>query len=302
MDDQANDLRRLAREFAVSAMPRSNARSRPVVVTGGKGGVGTTTVAVNLAVALAEQGRRAVLVDADPYRADATLLCRAGERFTVAEVLSGQRETCEVLEPGPGGAMVLPGAWGDDRVWECSSAAQDRLIEELLDLGSLAEWVVIDAGNGAGRVAHRFWHAADRVLLVTTPDAASVLNAYTLVKLLAGGDATVPVETLVNMAPSAAVAEETHARLGRACFRFLGLRPQEAGTVPWSASIAEAGRRSEAFVLTAPRSPAARRLRALAQTLTTGEQSPKATEPEKKLNSTAAPADNKCRDWQPIPC
>src|SRR3989304_8316814 len=112
MHDQANDLRRLVRESRTPASAPAPLRPTLLVVAGGKGGVGTTTLAVNLAVALAQRGRRTVLVDADPDTADAAILCRLPEHHTVADVLAPRRAPAEALQPVPGGRRVLPRARG----------------------------------------------------------------------------------------------------------------------------------------------------------------------------------------------
>jgi len=260
MQDQANDLRRLARELVATATPRSAPQPRLVVAASGKGGVGTTTVAVNLAAALARQGRRAVLVDADPHGAGAASFCRGGGPFTVADVLAARCAAREALQPGPAGTRVLPGSWGLSGAWDCSAAAQERLIDELRGLGDVAEVVLVDAGTGCGRPARRFWHAADLVLVVTTPELPAVMNAYASIKMLAPPDDRVPIHTIVNMAPNHRVADEVGARLSRAATRLLGLKPQSSVGMLWAKEIAEAGRRGEPFVLAWPRHPATRQI------------------------------------------
>ena len=110
--DQANRLRQLVRNCTVADSPGGNARPVLVVVTSGKGGAGTTTTAVNLAVASAQTGWRTVLVDADCRGGDAAILCGIQERYTLADVQAGRRTVREALQPAPGGVQLLPGAWG----------------------------------------------------------------------------------------------------------------------------------------------------------------------------------------------
>jgi flagellar biosynthesis protein FlhG len=240
------------------------------VVASGKGGVGTTTVAVNVAVSLARDGRRTVLVDADLGRADATSLCRASDLYTVGDVLAGRRGVHETLARGPAGVQVLPGAWAMGDL-ECEPAAQQRLLDELTRLGPHAEYIVIDAGNSLNRIAGRFWQAADRVLVVTSPEAVSVTNAYAAIKLLAPQGRETPIQTVVNLAPSAAVAGETGRRLARACRRFLGLVVDDGCYLPLDPAIAAAGKAQTAFVLTHLASPASEQLEQLASRLTVGK-------------------------------
>jgi flagellar biosynthesis protein FlhG len=262
--DQANALRRLALDIGVPGRRAATDRAKLVVVTSGKGGVGTTTLAVNLAVALAGRRRRAVLADAALNGGDAVRLCRIPERFTVADVLAGRQSARDVLEAGPGGIEVLPGAWGLNHAGEFPPAVQDRFVEELRSLGENNDWVVVDAGSGANRMVQRLWQAAECILLITTGDAAAVMNAYAAVKVLSSGKDLATIRSVVNMASDEASAAEIHLRLARACLRFLGVRVRGAGFVPNDPYVPAAAKRQEPFVLAAPNSPAARRIDDLA--------------------------------------
>lgn len=265
MHDQADELRELVRQLARRTAGDATPRPALVVVAGAKGGVGTTTTAVNLAVALAQQRRRVVLADADPEGAGVGLLCRTPRRLN-ARVAPVHRPVIESLEPGPAGVQLLPGTWGLADAWESSSSVQERLIDSLLGLGGAADWVIADAGDGSGRMARRLWRAADTVLLVTTAENPSVMNAYASIKVLAAGDDALGIRILANMADASA-ADDVVQRLGRACLRFLGLKPQPAGFVPDAPELAEAARRGQPVVLAAPRSPAAKAFVRLAETL-----------------------------------
>ena len=269
MPDQANRLRLLMLAGAREAARAHVAAPKLIVAASGKGGVGTTTVAVNLAVALARDGWRTVLVDADLGRADATRLCRVDDVYTVADVLAGRRGVHETLVRGPAGVQVLPGAWANGNLADCEPAAQERLLDELARLGPHADYIVIDAGSSLGRVVRRFWQAADRVLVVTSPEATSVTNAYAAIKLLAPSNRRAAIETLVNLAESAESAAEIGRRLARACRRFLAIDVEPGCHLPLDARIAAAGKAQTPFVLAAP-SPASDQLEQWASRMTAG--------------------------------
>ena len=265
MHDQANDLRRLVRQAISNGNNASAGRPKLIVVSGGKGGVGTTTVAVNLAVALVQRGSRTVLADADTHGPDARILCRLDELYSVADVLSARRTVRESLQPGPGGLQVLPGAWAEGDISECSPHAQERLIGQLLDLGNRADCVVVDAGNGSNRLMKRLWQAADLVLLVTTSELASVMDSYASIKVLAAGDDSIRIQPLVNMTSAAVEMDEVFGRLNRACLRFLGIHLDDPDSLPSDPRVALAGKAEKPFVLNAVASPAARQTRCLAE-------------------------------------
>jgi len=268
MHDQADELRQLVLRTAASARLPAAPPPPIIVVSGGKGGVGSTTIAVNLSVVLARLGRRTILVDADLNQPDATALCNSKEADTVADVLSGHRTVHEVLQSGPGGIQLLPGAWAPQRLTDCPPLAQQRMLAELSRLGAHADAVILDAGNKIDSVTERFWQAADLVVLVTTSEAAAIMDSYAAIKLLAPrGQHPVNICTLVNRAASSAAAQDTHARIKQAAQRFLNLDIHSIPHVPEDNEVVLAERNHQPFVLSQPDCPAARSLELVAEQL-----------------------------------
>ena len=232
MKDQATELRNLILRTTRTARVDHGPPPRLLVLSGGKGGVGVTTLSVHLAMALAGQGVRVVLVDADLYRADVATMCGLEERGSVADVLTSRCDIHEVLQPGPCGIQVAPGAWAPNKPTDYSETAQQRLLGQLQTLGRHADIVLVDAGNGGSEVVRRFWQAADDVLLVTTPEPMSVMDCYATVKRLGGDGQTPTIRLLVNKADSRSVGEDVHQRIDGSCQRFLRLRVGLLGHVP----------------------------------------------------------------------
>jgi len=240
MHDQADQLRRLVLGQGIGGLA-PNAPPPPLVtVVGGKGGVGTTTIAVNLAVALAGQGQRVVLVDANLQQPDIAVQCRIDEKGTLADVLAGRRTVHEVLERGPFGIQVLPGAWAPDRSIECSPAAQQRLLAELARLGPHADVIVLDGGRGLGSVAQRFALASSLVLVVTTSQSVSIMDSYATIKSLHTNGSPPPIHTVVNKANGGQHEDEVHQRIAQACRRFVKAEVSAAATVREDETLAVA--------------------------------------------------------------
>ncbi len=161
-------------------------------------------MAINIAIALVDQGLRVVLVDADLYRADIAPLCNLPERGHVGDILSARRDIHEVLERGPGGILVVPGVWAPDHEIPFSQHAQHRFVRQIQSLGRHADMVLMDVGSASAEAVHRFWYAADEVVLVTTPDSVSVMDCYATVKAaIRHGAAPDLVRLIVNKATSA---------------------------------------------------------------------------------------------------
>ncbi len=261
MHDQASELRQLMRQRLAAGS--AHALAAPlVVVSGGKGGVGTTTVAVNLAVALARQGRRAVFVDADLDHGGHADLAAEALRGSVVDVLAGRRNMHEALERGPSGIQVLLGEWASGEACEFSAAAHDRFVAELKNLAPHADVVVVDAGSSRSPLVRRLWCAASAAVVVATTDATAIMNAYAAIKTMAV-DGQSALYTLVNRSADAAEASEVHLRIAAAGRKFLARRVGDAGFVP---EFAGAGQHDQVLICPA-RCEAARALDRIADTL-----------------------------------
>ncbi len=257
MVDQAAELRKLVVRAVRETTTDTGPSPRLLVLSGGKGGVGVTTLAVNLAVALSGQGARVVLVDADLYRADIATLCGIDERGNVADVLAARRDIHEVLHRGPSGIQVIPGLWAPGHPADFSETAQQRLLRQLGTLQRHADLIVLDVGNGGNEVVRRFWRAADEVLLVTTPDSLSVMDSYATIKRLAGAEENLTIRLVVNKAADQSVADDVHRRINVSCQRFLGFQIDRLGNLPPDDNVELAAGATRPFIVSAPESIAA---------------------------------------------
>lgn len=250
--DQAHRLRKLVHRSADSAAPPREGAPRLIAVVGAKGGVGTTTVAVNLAIALAREGRRTLLVDADMQRADVAAQCALPDGYCLADVMSGRRTLHEAIRLGPAGVQILPGRWGANAADEWSVRTQDRLVRDLRALGPHADIVLLDVGATIAPPTRRFWRDADDVVLVTSPDRVAVMDAYAMIKAQFDASQDARVAILVNQASDAACGQDAQVRLQRACRRFLGLEARALGVLPYDVSVGVAATVVQPVLLHAP--------------------------------------------------
>lgn len=270
MRDQAAELRKLVLSASHAATAGHGPAPQLLVLTGGKGGVGTTTLAVNLAVSLADHGARVVLVDADPQRADVTSHCGLGADAGFADVLASRRDIHEVLMRGPCGLQVVPGVWSASKSHGYSEKNQYRLLRQLRALGRHAEWVLVDVGHGAPDVLGRFWHAADHVLLVSTPDPVSVMDTYATIKTLLTDELTCGLHLIVNRASGDEEARDVQRRIDQSCRRFLGKPVGTLGFVPNDPAIPAAARQGQSLIASSSECSAAQAIVRIAATLLSG--------------------------------
>jgi flagellar biosynthesis protein FlhG len=220
---------------------RSDTPAHPltIAIAGGKSGVGATSVGVNLAIALAQQGLRTVIVDADLAGAAVAAKCRVKPANTIANVLAGNRGIHEALQRGPGGIQLLAGAADPQCRSLCSERAIGRLINQVRELGRHTDAVVMDLGHSPTDLMSRLWRAADRVLLITATESAAVMDAYALVKSVDLAREAKRLALTVNQATSESLALEVYHRIAKSCRSFLGLEIDSCGWLPMVADEAE---------------------------------------------------------------
>jgi flagellar biosynthesis protein FlhG len=225
-----------------------------VLFTGGKGGVGKTTLAVNVALELARSGARTLLVDLDLGLANVDVMLGLSAERNVEDALAGRCELADCVIAGPGGLDVLPAASGAADLARLDEARRTVFVEALDRLAGGYDCVVGDSGAGIGPDVLAFAALAEVVLVVTTPDPAAITDAYGLIKALeataAERELDLPTPELVlNQVSGAAEAEDLAARLTDVCRRFLARAPRLAGWLPRSSRIVEACRAAAPFTL-----------------------------------------------------
>jgi flagellar biosynthesis protein FlhG len=236
------------------------------VLTSGKGGVGTSNLALNLAIALGELGQRVILVDADLGLANIDLLCGLSPARDLGDVLAGDGPVSSAVVEGPAGVRVLPGAHAIRTLPEALGDAPARLAAGLTGLERTADLVIVDAGSGLNPGVATLAAAADEVAVVTTPEPTSVADAHAAVgrlRRLPG----VRLRAVVNQARSAAEAHDVLDRLCASSRQFLGAVVTPLGHVRADPCVPLAVRSRTPFVLAAPHAPAARGVRRLARDL-----------------------------------
>ena len=256
--DQASGLRR---------MIHSNTEPVQVIaVTGGKGGVGKTTVSINLAIALAQANRHVMVLDADLGLANVDVLLGLHPRYNLSHVLNGERTLEEVVVEGPHGVRIVPAASGLQHMAELSPSEHAGLVRAFSELSVQPEVLIIDTAAGISDAVITFSSAAQHVAVVVCDEPASITDAYALIKILSREHNVSRFQIVANMADSPQASRELYAKLCRVTDRFLDVLLELAGSVPRDDLLRKAVQRQRAVVDLYPRSQSAQAFRQLAKT------------------------------------
>ena len=235
---------------------------RVVCVTGGKGGVGKSNFSLNFGLALAERGRRVLLVDGDAGLGNLDVLLGLVPARHLGHVLQGACRPAEALAHGPLGVDLLPAASGLAAMGSTPPAAALADVVEELALGY--DLLVLDAGAGLGADVQACLRAADEAVVVTTPEPPALADAYATLKALGRGHRLGRVWLVVNMAEGPQDAERAARAVLSVCRTYLGWAPAPLGWLPRDPAVARAVREQRPFLLAPGAPPAARAMRGVA--------------------------------------
>ena len=253
--DQAAGLRRLGRPHSI----------RSIAVTSGKGGVGKTSVSVNLAVALARAGGSVMLMDADLGLANVDIMLGLQPRFNLSHVMNQQCRMEDVLVRGPADLRIVPGASGIMRMASLSTAEHAALVHALSEVGQNVDVLLVDTSAGINETTISFVRACQEVVVVVCDEPTSITDAYALIKVLSRDYGITHFRILPNMVPSVQTGRELFGKLTRVTDRFLDVVLEFMGVVPSDEYLRKAVQHQLSVVERFPSSRSANAFRRLAK-------------------------------------
>jgi flagellar biosynthesis protein FlhG len=261
--DQARTLREMIERRANIAESPSIRRQGGTLAVVGKGGVGKSVVALNLAVSLAQQGRSVCLLDAHLGLGSLDVMCGKNGYWNLSHVISGARRLGDVLLEGPQRITLVPGADSLGQLAAAPPAVQAAVLGELQELEGRHDVLIVDTGGSLQGGARRFALAADQLLVVTTPEPTAITEAYATIKSLCG--AGVDFGLVVNLAESTETAIRIAERLKHTSRMFLQADVETWGVVPRDPAVPQSVWARTPLMCLSPGSPAAKALGRLAQ-------------------------------------
>jgi flagellar biosynthesis protein FlhG len=269
--DQAQRLRELFHEnrrsrgtessmtTAGSGNSKHQKRCMSLAITSGKGGVGKSAIALQLAITLSQMKKKVLVLDADLGLANIHLLLGIAPKYNIAHVVEGERELEEIVCTGPAGIDIIPAASGVESMANISEARLGALQRQFSRIERRYDYIFIDTGAGIGRSTLSFAESADQVLLVVTPEPTSLADAYATAKLILEKGAK-GISVIVNMASNDREGQEIFDKLNSLVLKFLKRRVHLGAIVPYDREITRMIKRQRSIMIEAPQRVLSRRL------------------------------------------
>lgn len=202
--------------------PIASAKCKTFAISSGKGGVGKSSVALNLALSLSKMGAKVGLVDADTGLANINIMLGIQPKFTLADVISGEKSISDVVLKGPLGLSIIPSASGISEYAELNAAQLQTLASAIASLEAEFDYLLIDTAAGIHQGVCHFIRASHEAVIVITPEPTSLTDSFSLIKTLKNQEHQRTLRVLVNQCKDQDQAREVYLRLAGAVKKYLG--------------------------------------------------------------------------------
>ena len=270
--DQAEKLRKMVKE---QAAPRNEARV--ITVTSGKGGVGKSSISVNLAIALSRLGNRVIVLDADFGLANVEVMLGIRPQYNLADLIFRGKSLTDIITEGPENIGFISGGSGIQELTNLSKDQIVYLIQKLVELDERADIIIIDTGAGIADSVLEFVAASSEVLLVATPEPTSITDAYALLKTLnRKSDISLQdtvIKMIANRIDNNEEGRELYDKLSLVVSKFLDLKLEYMGALPQDSTVTRAVMKQKPALMLYPNSQFSSTVSSFAKILCENEES-----------------------------
>lgn len=278
MIDQAEKLRKIVnnmnseplKDLSENQLPERitvGKRARVVAITSGKGGVGKTSVTVNLAIALSQKGYRVVIIDADLGLSNIDVVFGIVPKYTLLDSINSEKGILDILSDGPNNIKFISGGSGVQELINLDRNSLDSFIANMSLLDHIADYILIDTGAGLSDTVMNFVLSAEEVLLVVTPEPTSITDAYALVKTVFYTKKDCSINVLINRAETENEAKTVYKNFAAVSERFLGMKLQSLGYLPFDQSFTKSVKMQKPYLLCYPKNSTSKLINDVADAL-----------------------------------
>lgn len=234
----------------------SKGLTRVMSFTSGKGGVGKTSLVVNVGCALSDLGKRVLILDADLGLANVDVLLGVSPKSTLRDVISGRKHMREITVAGPSGLTIIPAASGVEGICRLDAGAREIILSQVEEIAADYDYLLIDTSAGISSEVMYFNSASSEVVCVLNPEPTSLTDAYALIKVLNQQYGEKEIRVIANNVANEAEGQKIFNRLEKAVARFLHIDLVYMGAVPSDPSVRESIQEQRPLVKIFPTSQA----------------------------------------------
>lgn len=264
--DQATQLRNI-----IKPQDHLKSEARVITVTSGKGGVGKTSISVNLAIQFCKLGKKVVVMDADFGLANIEVMLGIRPKYNLADLMYKGKKLKDIITAGPEGIGFISGGSGIEELTNLSKDDIVHLSQSLYELDELADIIIIDTGAGITDSVLEFVAASEEVLLVVTPEPTSITDAYALLKILNKKaeflSENTNIKMVANRVNSVEEGKEIFNKLSVVVNKFLNIQVEFLGGIPQDSCFSKSVLQQKPVVLGYPNTASSRAIMELAAIL-----------------------------------
>jgi len=268
--DQAEQLRMLVNKQQ-SEQKKARKVSRVITVTSGKGGVGKSTLTVNLAIQLSRLGKKVIILDADFGLANVEVMLGIRPDYNLADLMFRGKDLKDIIMPGPENIGFISGGSGIQELSRLTREQVVYLVQKLYELDEMADIILVDTGAGIADTVLEFVSASNEVLLVATSEPTSITDAYALLKTLNRKSGFSKDDTKIHMVANRIESEEEgdnlYKKLGLVVEKFLNIGIEYIGAIPNDTNCGKAIMQQEPIIISQPNSPSSKAICKIADKL-----------------------------------
>lgn len=253
--DQAAGLRKLSRNKPVKV----------IAVTAGKGGVGKSNVSVNLAVALAQQNKKVMLLDADLGLANIDIMLGLHTKYNLSHVIQGGCHLSDIILNGPLGIQVIPAASGTEFMTQLNSMEHAGLIDAFNELTDDLDYLIIDTAAGISDTVLSFTRSSQELIVVVCDEPTSLTDAYALIKVMSKRYEWKQFHILANMVRNIKDGRELFNKLLKVSEQFLDVQLDYLGAIPFDEHVHKAVKKQKPVLIASPDCEAAVSIREISE-------------------------------------
>ncbi len=268
--DQAEKLRNIIKKNQISSSESKVQTARVITVSSGKGGVGKSNVAINLAVQFKKMGKKVLILDADFGLANIEVMFGAIPKYSLADVIYKGMGIRDVITNGPMDIGFISGGSGVVGMNNLGSDTLNFLVKNIAKLDEMADVVIIDTGAGISEAVLEFLLASEEIILVTTPEPTSITDSYSLLKALKSNSRfrnETKLRVIANKVASTEDGQQLYHKLATVVEQYLGLETSLLGVIPQDVALKNAVMQQSPVTIASPSAQSARAFQDIADTL-----------------------------------